>query len=52
MDEILSITQSEDYLQNPQKQSQVKALEEEIDKLVYRLYDLTEEEINIIEEVG
>ncbi|MEA1979996.1 MAG: Eco57I restriction-modification methylase domain-containing protein [candidate division Zixibacteria bacterium] len=46
---ILSITKVEDYLQNPQKQAKVKALEEEIDQLVYKLYDLTEEEIDIVE---
>jgi len=28
------------------------ALEREIDKLVYKLYDLTEEEIKVIEEKG
>lgn len=36
-------------LQNPQKQAKVKALEAEIDQLVYKLYDLTEEEIGIVE---
>lgn len=34
----------------PQKQTQVKALEKQIDQLVYKLYGLTEEEIKIIEE--
>ena len=37
------------YLKNPQKQSQVKTLEKEIDQLVYKLYDLTPEEIEIVE---
>jgi hypothetical protein len=46
---ILSITTEEGYLQNPQKQAKVKALEEEIDQLVYQLYDLTPEEIKIVE---
>ncbi len=46
---ILAITKDEDYLQNPQKQSQVKALEQEIDQMVYQLYGLTEEEIRIVE---
>jgi adenine-specific DNA-methyltransferase len=50
VDKILSITQSNDYyLQNPQKQAKVKALGSEIDQLVYKLYDLTPEEIKIVE---
>jgi hypothetical protein len=48
--EILSLTQSPDYETNKEKQQKVKELEKEIDKLVYKLYDLTEEEIRIIEE--
>jgi len=31
------------------KQAMVKALEREIDQLVYKLYGLTEEEIKIVE---
>lgn len=46
---ILAITKDEDYLQNPEKQSQVKVLEREIGQIVYSLYDLTEEEIAIVE---
>ena len=46
---IMSITEDEDYPQNPQKQAKVKALEAEIDQLVYKLYDLTPEEIKIVE---
>ena len=49
VDLILTITKNEDYLQNPQKQTKVKALEAEIDRLVYKLYDLTPEEIKIVE---
>lgn len=49
VDKILSLTQSEDYLQNPQKQTQVKEYERQIDQLVYKLYGLTEEEIKIVE---
>jgi len=48
--EILSLTQSPDYETNKEKQQKVKELEKEIDKLVYKLYDLTDEEIRIIEE--
>jgi len=48
--QILSFTQSDDYLENSWKQARVKELEREIDQLVYKLYGLTEEEIKIIEE--
>jgi type II restriction/modification system DNA methylase subunit YeeA len=49
VDQILSLTQSEDYDTNQEKQQHVKKLEHEIDQLVYQLYNLTEEEIKIIE---
>jgi len=49
VDQILAITKDEDYMQNPQKQAKVKSLGEEIDQLVYKLYDLTPEEIKIVE---
>ena len=49
VDKIHSITSSEDYLTNKPKQAQVKTLEHEIDQLVYQLYDLTPEEIAIVE---
>lgn len=48
-DQILSITKDDDYPDNPEKQARVKELEKEIDKLVYKLYDLTPEEIAIVE---
>ena len=38
-----------DYLDSPEKQSQVKTIENQIDQLVYKLYDLTPEEIQIVE---
>jgi len=47
--QILTLTQSKDYGTNQAKQEHVKRLEHEIDKLVYKLYGLTEEEIKIIE---
>jgi hypothetical protein len=49
VDQILAITSQEDYdpKNPPEKQ---KELESQIDQLVYKLYDLTEEEIKIIEE--
>ncbi|TET77259.1 MAG: hypothetical protein E3J41_07415 [Candidatus Cloacimonadota bacterium] len=58
---ILSLTQSEEYLKNSQKQAKVhpvrynrlsngvKKLERKFDQLVYKLYGLTEEEIKIVE---
>ena len=49
VDEILTLTQSSDYETNQEKQQKVKELEKEIDQLVYKLYDLTEDEIAIIE---
>jgi len=52
VDKILSLTQSEDYLENPQKQAKVKEYEHQIDQLVYKLYGLTDEEIKIVEGFG
>jgi len=49
VDKILSITKDDDYLKNPNKQSQVKEYQRQIDQLVYKLYGLTEEEIKIVE---
>jgi hypothetical protein len=49
VDKILFLTQADDYPQNKTKQAKVKEYEKEIDQMVYKLYDLTEEEINIIE---
>ncbi|MEM1724846.1 MAG: TaqI-like C-terminal specificity domain-containing protein, partial [Thermoplasmata archaeon] len=48
--QILSHTQSKNYLSDPQKQAEVKELEKEIDRLVYKLYGLTEAEIKTIED--
>jgi len=48
-EEILLITNSNDYLENSVKQSKVKKYEREIDQMVYKLYGLTKEEIQIIE---
>jgi type II restriction/modification system DNA methylase subunit YeeA len=48
--EILTLTQSPDFETSQEKQQKVKELEREIDQLVYKLYGLTEEEIEVIEE--
>lgn len=50
VDKILAITQTDDYLSNQDKQNRVKAYQNEIDQLVYKLYGLTEEEIKMVEE--
>jgi hypothetical protein len=50
--EILTLTQSHDFETSQEKQQKVKELEKEIDQLVYKLYDLTEEEIRLIEQGG
>ena len=50
--QILSITKDDDYLDNPDNQAKVKKLEKEIDQLVYKLYELTPEEIKIVEGFG
>ena len=49
VDKILAITKDDDYLQNSNKQSQVKEYEKQIDQLVFKLYCLTPEEIAVIE---
>ncbi|MGC8938465.1 MAG: hypothetical protein ACP5KH_05730, partial [Thermodesulfovibrio sp.] len=48
VNQILDLTQSPDYETNQSKQSKVRELEKQINQLVYKLYDLTEEEIKII----
>ncbi len=47
VDLILAITKDEDYLQNPAKQAKVKEYEREIDRKVYELNGLTEDEIKV-----
>ena len=49
VDKILSITKDDDYSKNPEKQAKVKAYERRINRLVYNLYGLTDDEIKIIE---
>ena len=47
--EILTITEDDDYLTNFIKQAKVKAYERQIDQMVYKLYNLTPDEVKIIE---
>lgn len=49
VDKILDITQSGDYLENIEKQDAVKEYEKQIDLMVYKLYDLTYEEVKSID---
>ena len=49
VDRILAITQDRDYLQSSIKQAKIKGYEHQIDQMVYKLYELTKEEIKIVE---
>jgi len=49
VDKILAITKSNDYLENPEKQAKVKEYERQIDQMVYKIYNLTKEEIEAVE---
>jgi len=49
VDKILTITKSDDYFQNQSKQDKVKEYEHQIDQMVYKLYDLTDDEIRTVE---
>ena len=46
---ILAVTKDEDYSQKPDKQAKVHDLERQIDQMVYKLYDLTPDEIAIVD---
>ena len=50
--QILPLTKDNDYSDNPDKQAKVRKLEKEIDQLVYKLYELTPEEIKVVESFG
>ena len=47
--DLTFITNDLDYPENPSKQSQVKTLKKQIGQLVYKLYNLPPEEIQIVE---
>jgi len=49
IDQILAITKSDDYLNNPEKKIKVKEFEKQIDQLFYQLYGLSDDEIEIVE---
>jgi len=46
---ILVVTKSANYLENLAKKEEVKEYEQQIDKMVYKLYDLKPAEIKIVE---
>ena len=48
VDKILAITEGKDYLENTAEQKRVREYEKQIDQLVYKLYNLTREEREII----
>jgi len=49
VDKILSITKSSDYLENSDKQAKVHEYERQINQMVYKLYGLTDDEIETVE---
>ena len=48
VDKILTVTEDKDYLENADKQIRVREYDKQIDKMVYKLYRLTETEIERI----
>lgn len=50
IEKIILITKSENYLEREDLQKEVKVLEKQIDDMVYKLYDLSDEEIELVEE--
>ncbi|MCK9314383.1 MAG: Eco57I restriction-modification methylase domain-containing protein, partial [Methanocorpusculum sp.] len=49
VDKILNLTTAKDYLENKEKQTIIANYREEIDQVVYKLYDLTPVEIKMVE---
>jgi hypothetical protein len=49
VEKILSVTKDADYFENEAKQARVKELEHQIDRMVYELYGLTPDEIEVVE---
>ena len=49
VEKILKITKTDNYLKNTEKQAKVRDLEHQIDELVYKLYRLAPEEIEVVE---
>lgn len=49
IDKILDITNDNDHLQNSDKSDKIREYERQINEMIYKLYNLTKEEIDIIE---
>ena len=49
VNKILTTTKEEDYLCDSTKQTKIKEYKHQIDEMVYQLYDLTQEEIEVVE---
>jgi hypothetical protein len=49
VDGILNLTKEKGYKEDPVRQNEIDSFQKRIDQLVYELYDLTPEEIKIIE---
>jgi len=49
VDKIITVTKTVDYFKNSAKQDKVREYERQIDQIVYKLYGLAKEEIQIIE---
>ena len=51
VDSILALTKADSYPNDTAAQEKVRVYEQEIDRLVYELYGLTQEEIAVVEGV-
>jgi len=49
VDKILALTRTDDYYKNIENQALTNKYEKEINNLVYKLYDLSKEEIEVVE---
>ena len=49
VDKIMALTKAEDYLQDQPKQKKVQEYQEQIDKMVFELYNLNKDEVKIIQ---
>ena len=49
IDKIIAVIKDEDYLDNTAKKAKVQEYKQQIDQMVYNLYDLTYDEIKIVE---
>lgn len=49
VDKIMTLTKADDYLQDQPKQKKVQEYQEQIDKMVFELYNLNKDEVKIIQ---